>query len=396
MNSVDNPYTPGAGTPPPELAGRQNILKKAEDTIKRTKKGKAAKSFIMLGLRGVGKTVLLNRIDQIAETVGCRTAIFEADPDRTLPELLTQQLNRLLLKLDRRKRVSDEVQKAFGLLRGFASAFKVKYGEFEVGLSNEIVTGDLTIDLTDLIVAIGKAAKSRKTVAVILIDEVQYVSERDLGPLIMSLHKISQRQLPLLFFGAGLPQLAKLAGDAKSYAERLFDYPEIDRLDEKSGRSALVEPAKRESVAYEDGALDVILKETDGYPFFLQVWGSHTWEVAPSSPFTSDHAKLATKRAISALDKGFFKVRLDRLTGRQQDYARAMAELIPSPATSTAVAKVLGLTVKQAAPIRDELIKKGIAYSPKRGLVAFTVPKFDEFMKRKITKSGSKQQTNKR
>ena len=386
MNSVDNPYTPGAGTPPPELAGRESILKKAEATIRRTKKGKAAKSSIMLGLRGVGKTVLLNRIDQIAETLGCRTAIFEAEPNRTLPELLTQQLNRLLLKLDRRKRVSDEVQKAFGLLRGFASAFKVKYGEFEVGLSDEMMTGDLTIDLTDLIVAIGEAAKSRKTVAVIIIDEVQYVLERDLRPLIMSLHKISQRQLPLLFFGAGLPQLAKLAGDAKSYAERLFDYPEIDRLDKKSARAALVEPAKRESVAYEDDALDVILMETDCYPFFLQVWGSHIWEVAPSSPFTSDHAKMATKRAISALDKGFFKVRLDRLTERQQDYAWAMAELAPSPATSTAVAKVLGLTVKQGAPIRDELIKKGIAYSPKRGLVAFTVPKFDEFMKRKTTK----------
>jgi hypothetical protein len=381
MNPVDNPYNPGAGAPPPELAGRESILKQAENVIERTKKGKAAKSLVMLGLRGVGKTVLLNRIDQIAETVGCRTTLFEADPDRTLPELLTEQLNRLLLKLDRRKRVSDEVQKAFGLLRGFASAFKVRFGEFEVGLSKEPATGDLTIDLTDLIVAIGEAAKSRKTVAVIMIDEVQYVTKSDLGALIMALHKISQRQLPLLFFGAGLPQLA---GDAKSYAERLFDYPEIDRLDAKSARRALVEPARRESVVYDDDALDIILKETDGYPFFLQVWGSHVWEVAPSSPITSEHAKLATKRATTALDKGFFKVRLDRLTERQQEYACAMAELGPSPATSTAVAEVLGVTVKQAAPIRDEVIKKGMAYSPKRGLVAFTVPKFGEFMKRAI------------
>jgi len=175
----------------------------------------------------------------------------------------------------------------------------------------------------------------------------------------------------------------------------LFDYPEIGRLDEKSARAALVEPARREGAEYENGALDVILEETEGYPFFLQVWGSHIWEVAPSSPFTSDHAKLATKRAVSALDEGFFKVRLDRLTARQQDYARAMAEIMPSPATSTIVAKVLGLTVKQAAPIRDELIKKGIAYSPKRGLVAFTVPKFDEFVRRKIDKVDSKQRVNK-
>ncbi|MDY6950286.1 MAG: ATP-binding protein [Thermodesulfobacteriota bacterium] len=384
MNPIDNPYNPGAGAPPPELAGRESVLKQAENTIKRTKNGKAAKSVIMLGLRGVGKTVLLNRIDQIAEVAGCRTAIFEADPNRGLPELLTQQLHRLLLKLDRRRRVSNEVQKAFGLLRGFASAFKVQFGEFEVGLSNETATGDLTIDLTDLIVAIGAAAKSRQTVAVIMIDEVQYVAKRDLSALIMALHKVSQRQLPLLFFGAGLPQLAKLAGDAKSYAERLFDYLEIDRLDSKSARAALVEPAKRESVAYKDDALDIILEETDGYPFFLQVWGSHVWEIAPSSPITSEHAKSATKRAIAALDKGFFKVRLDRLTDRQRKYAGAMAELGPSPATSTAVAKALGLTVKQAAPIRDEVIKKGMAYSPKRGLVAFTVPKFDEFMKRVV------------
>lgn len=396
MKSVDNPYSPGAGTPPPELAGRASILKKAANTTERIKKGKAAKSFIMLGLRGVGKTVLLNRIDQIAESAGCRTTIFEADPDRTLPELLTQQLRRLLLKLDRRKRVSDEVQKAFGFLRSFASAFNVKFGDFEVGLSSEMATGDLTIDLTDLIVAIGEAAKSRKTVAVIMIDEVQYVTKSDLSALIMALHKIAQRQLPLLFFGAGLPQLAKLAGDAKTYAERLFDYPEIGSLDAKSARAALVEPAKRESVVYEDDALDIILKETDGYPFFLQVWGSHAWEVAPSSPITSEHAKSATERAIAALDKGFFKIRLNRLTGRQQEYARAMAELGPSPATSTAVAEVLGITVKQAAPIRDEVIKKGMAYSPSRGLVAFTVPKFDEFIKRNIPKVGYKQPMNKR
>lgn len=384
MHPVDNPYNPGAGTPPPELAGRESILKLAENTIERAKNSKAAKSIIMLGLRGVGKTVLLNRIDQIAEVAGCQTVIFEADPNRTLPELLTQQLHRLLLKLDRRKLVSDEVHKAFGLLRGFASVFKVQFGEFEVGLSNETATGDLTIDLTDLIVAIGEAAKSRKTVAVIMIDEVQYVAKSDLSAMILALHKISQRQLPLLFFGAGLPQLAKLAGEAKSYAERLFDYQEIDRLDAKSARVALVEPAKRESVVYKDTALDIILKETDGYPFFLQVWGSHVWEIAPSSPITSKHAKSATKRAIAALDKGFFKVRLDRLTNRQQEYARAMAELGPSPAKSTAVAKVLDMTVKQAAPIRDEVIKKGMAFSPKRGLVAFTVPKFHEFMKRAI------------
>lgn len=384
MNPSDNPYNPGAGVPPPELAGRENILRQAKNTIIRTKNGKAARSFIMLGLRGVGKTVLLNRIDQIAETEGCETAIFEADPARTLPELLTQQIHRLLLKLDRHKQAENDIRKTFSLLRGFASAFKVKFGEFEVGLSNEKITGDLIIDLTDLFISIGEAAKSRSSVAVIMIDEVQYLTKNDLGALIMALHKISQRQLPLLFFGAGLPQLARLAGEAKSYAERLFEYPEIDRLNAKNARIALIKPAERESVFFEDNALEIILKETDGYPFFLQVWGSHIWEVASSSPISSKDAELATKRAIEALDRGFFKVRLDRLTERQQTYARAMAEIGPTPATSTEVAKLMGISVKQAAPIRDEIIKKGMAYSPKRGLVAFTVPKFDEFIKRTI------------
>jgi hypothetical protein len=384
MDSAANPYNPGAGAPPPELAGRESILKQAKITVARTKAGKASKSLMMLGLRGVGKTVLLNRIEQIAEDAGCGTAIFEADPDRSLPDLLTQQLHRLLYKLDRRQRVSSEVRKAFALLRGFASAFKVSYGDFDFGLSDETVTGDLTLDLTDLFVAIGKAAASRKTVAVILIDEVQYVQKNDLSALIMALHKIAQRQLPLLFFGAGLPQLAKLAGEAKSYAERLFDYPDIGRLDAKSARAALIQPAKQESVEFDKEALDVIFKETDGYPFFLQVWGYHAWEVAPASPITAEHARIATKRAVAALDKGFFRVRLDRLTERQQAYARAMAALGPSPAGSTAVAKLLGIDVKRAAPIREELIKKGTAYSPGRGLVAFTVPKFDEFLKRTI------------
>lgn len=345
---------------------------------------------MMLGLRGVGKTVLLNRIDQLAETAGCETALYEADPNRSLPELLTPQLYRLLLKLDRRERAGDQVRRALRLLHAFASAFKVKYRDFEVGLSESTATGDLTIDLSDLFVAIGEAAKSRKTVAVILIDEVQYVTKSDFAALIMALHKISQRQLPFLCFGAGLPQLAKLAGEAKSYAERLFDYPEINSLDERSARAALVKPAKRLGIDYDNDALEIILRETDCFPYFLQVWGAHAWEVAPASPITAKHAETATKRATAALDTGFFKVRFDRLTSRQKDYARAMAELGPAPARSTAVADVLGTTVKQVAPVRDELIKKGLAYSPERGLVAFTVPKFDDFMKRAIPRSAKK------
>ncbi|WP_372807385.1 ATP-binding protein [Pontiella sp.] len=384
MDLINNPYSPGAGVPPPELAGRENILRDAENVIKRVQNGHASQSLILLGLRGVGKTVLLNRIDQIAENLGCETSIFEADMDRTLPQLLTQQLHRLLLKIDRRKRMGDEVKKAFSLLQAFAGIFRVHLGEFELGVARPMVTGDLAIDLTDLLVSIGEAAKARNTVAVILVDEVQYLAKDDLGALIMALHKISQRKLPLLFFGAGLPQLAQLAGDAKSYSERLFTYPAVGPLDPDGARMALVEPAKREGVEFEAGALEEILRETEGYPFFLQVWGSHVWQIAQSSPITAANAREASRKAEAALDESFFKVRFERLTERQQHYARAMAEFGNDPANSTAVANLLGLTVKQAAPIRDEVIKKGMAYSPKRGLVAFTVPKFDQYMKRKM------------
>ena len=382
MNPVDNPFTPGAGTPPPELAGREEVLQQAVFAIQRTLNKKVAKSQIMLGLRGVGKTVLLNRINQLAEDSGNHIAFFEATPGQALPEMMTQQLIRLLLRLDRRKKIGKDIQKTFGLLREFASIFKVKIGEFEVGFSARNLTGDLNIDLADMFVSIGEAAKNRNTVVIIMIDEVQYLENNDLAALILAMHKISQKKLPLLFFGAGLPQLAKLAGEAKSYAERLFDYISIDRLDNKSAQKALEKPALNENVRFEPDALKQIIDETEGYPYFLQVWGYHVWEIAKTSPITRNDVKKATTKAISALDSGFFRIRYERLTERQQEYARALAMVGHLPATSTEVSDLLKINVRQAAPLRDELIKKGMAYSPSRGLISFTVPKFDEFIKR--------------
>jgi AAA ATPase domain len=378
----ENPYNPGAGAPPPELAGRDGLIAQAASAIERIKRGRPSKSFIMLGLRGVGKTVLLNEFERLAEAAKCQTAMLEVDPDRPLAAQLAPQLHRILLRLDRVKRAGNEMHNAFGMLRSFASAFKVQLGEFEFGLSSQPATGDLTIDLTDLFIAIGEAAQKRDAAVIMLIDEIQYIQKNDLSALIMALHKISQRQLPLLLFGGGLPQLAKLAGDAKSYAERLFDYPPIGPLDIASARKALAAPAEREGVRYTDEALDFILEQTGRYPFFLQVWGAHCWEAAPNSPITLTHAKQANDRAIAALEESIFKVRLARLTDRQKSYARAMAELAPEPANSSDVARMLGLTVAQSAPIRDELVKKGMAYSPERGLIDFTVPKFAEFMRR--------------
>jgi len=382
MNPIDNPYTPGAGTPPPELAGREAILLQAVNAIQRSLNNKAAKSQIMLGLRGVGKTVLLNRINQLAEDSGNHIAFFEATPGQALPEMMTQQLHRLLLKLDRRKKIGKDIQRTFGLLREFAGIFKVKIGEFEFSLTSGNLTGDLNIDLADMFVSIGEAAKNRNTVVIIMIDEVQYLDGNDFAALILAMHKISQKQLPFLFFGAGLPQLAKLAGEAKSYAERLFDYIPIDRLDYKSAQEALEKPALNENVSFEPDALKQIIDETEGYPYFLQVWGYHVWETAKASPISLNDVNKASLRAVSALDSGFFRIRYERLTERQQEYARALAMVGHLPANSTEVARILKINVRQAAPLRDELIKKGMAYSPSRGLITFTVPKFEEYIKR--------------
>ncbi|GMQ81575.1 MAG: ATP-binding protein [Rhodothermia bacterium] len=382
MRPTDNPYSPGAGSPPPELAGRDELLNQASVAIQRIMKGRTARSLLMLGLRGVGKTVLLNRISQIAEDLDCHTVIFEADSRSTLPELLTEQLHRFLLKIDRRRRVSQEVRNAFSLLRGFAGAFSVRYSDIEIGLTESQTTGDLALDLTDLLTAIAEAADSRDTTAVILIDEVQFISQHDLSALVMALHRISQRQLPLLLMGAGLPQLAGLVGEAKSYAERLFEYPLIGRLSRGNATRALVLPAKEEGVTFEEDGIELILQETDGYPFFIQVWGFHAWDVASDSPITVADVKQASKNAIAALDAGFFRVRTDRLTKRQLDYVIALASLESIPATSTDVAKKMEETVTSVAPIRDTVIRKGVAFSPSRGMIEFTVPKFDEFVRR--------------
>lgn len=390
MKATHNPYNPGAGVPPRDLAGRDHLIEAARVAVIRAKGGRAAKSAIMLGLRGVGKTVLLNAFEAIAEEEGCQTALIEIDPATPLAQQLAPQLQHILHRLDRMKKAGADLQKAFGALRSFASMFKATVGDVDFGFAVTPATGDLSIDLTDLLVAIADAARKRDTAVILLIDEIQYLQKGDLSALIMAMHKVAQRQLPLLLFGGGLPQLAKLAGDAKSYAERLFDYPPIGPLDETGARLALTAPAEREGVKYAKDALDYIIDQTGSYPFFLQVWGSHCWDTAQKSPITLADAKRASETAIAALDEGIFKVRLARLTERQKTYARAMAEFGAEPVNSSDVANALGLSLSQAAPIRDELIKKGMAYSPERGLIGFTVPKFDEYMRRAMPANGKK------
>ena len=381
MNDLNNPYNPGAGAPPPELAGRDQVLNEIKLAIQRAHIGKPPRNYMLLGLRGVGKTVLLQRIlgDVSSENT---VQDLEACPDRSLPEQITPILYRILIDLDRKKRVGHGVKRALGLLHEFAAAFEVNVGEFTIGTSGPKASGDLAMDLTDLMVAVGEAAQQRGVAVVLAIDEVQYLSKTDLAALITALHRISHRQLPLIFLGAGLPMLAKLAGEARSYAERLFAYPKIGRLDEISARQALEVPARTEGAEFTDNAMAEILKVTECYPFFLQVWGDFVWRIAESSPFLIEDVEKASISAIEHLDSGFFRVRYDRLTDTQQHYVQSMANRGPQPVKSAEVAASLGIPPSKAAPIRAQIVKKGMIYSPRRGEVAFTVPKFDEFILR--------------
>ena len=384
MDRLDNPFAPGAGAPPPELAGRSDIIDLANVSLHRVRRGRPEKSQMLLGLRGVGKTVLLNRIRTLAEDLEYHTVLLEAPEDRPLAVYLSPALKSVLLRLSRVEQAKEYAASAMAALRGFASAFKASIGEIDFGL-NELPTadsGNIEVDLPELLSKTGRAAQAAGSSIVLLIDEVQYLSEPDFRALIVSLHQATQQGLPLVCFGAGLPQIAALAGDAKSYAERLFDFPEVGALTPDAARQAIREPVQDENAKIAPDALDAIVSLTEGYPYFLQEWGKHTWNHAPQSPITLRDVQHASEAATAALDKSFFRVRFDRLTPREQDYLRAMADLGSGPHRSGAVARRLGRKVEGMGPLRSGLIRKGMIWSPAHGDTAFTVPMFDRFMKR--------------
>ena len=342
---------------------------------------------MLYGLRGVGKTVLLNRIRLDAETRGIASVRIEAPEERSLPALLAPALRAALFRLRRIDAAKAGLGRAMKALAGFAGALKIKYADIEVGLDIDpehglADSGDLDTDLADLIAAVAEAAAERGTAVVLFADELQYVPEDQLAALIMALHSANQAQLPITMVAAGLPQLLGSMGRAKSYAERLFEFIAIDRLDADAARDALRLPALREGVEFSDEAVGIILDKSSGYPYFLQEWGKHSWNVADDSPIDGDDARRATDEALADLDASFFRVRFDRLTPAEKGYMRAMAELGPGPHRSGDVAAQLGRQVTTVAPIRNALIAKGMLYSPAHGDTAFTVPLFDSFMRR--------------
>lgn len=387
MDAIRNPFSPGAGAPPPELAGRENIISKADVLLARVRAGRPGKSFIMVGLRGVGKTVLLNHLQRRAEDNGCRTILSEAHEKKELPVLIAPPLRQMLFSLDRMKGASAKTKRGLAVFKSFLSGLKIKISDIELSIDpapGVADSGDLEADLPDLFEAVAEAASDRKTSVVILIDELQYLTQAELSALIMAMHRMAQKSLPLSLIGAGLPLMPALAGESKSYAERLFDFPEIGPLSDQDARKAIKEPAQKERVTFTPEALDEIIRVTKGYPYFLQEWGFQSWSLAERTPIDIDVIKRATSESIRRLDESFFRVRFDRLTPRERTYLRALAELGPGPHRSGDVATVMNLKVSQAAPIRNTLIQKGMIYSPGHGDIAFSVPLFDEFMRRAI------------
>lgn len=387
MDPVKNPFAPGAGTPPPELAGRDDLRETVRIALERTRLGRPTKSILMVGLRGVGKTVLLDRMREDAEAAGIQTLRVEAPESRSLPAILAPQLRQALLRLSRNEKAKDLAQRALRGLAGFAKGLKFKYDDIEVGFDFEpepglADNGDLEHDLQALLEAAGAAAQKAGTALTMFVDELQYVKEDELAALITALHRAAQRRLPLVLVGAGLPQLRGRMGHAKSYAERLFDFPEVGPLPPSAARTAIAKPAKVEGVEVDEDALERIVQQTRGYPYFLQEWGKHAWDTASKSPITLSDVDLASTSVIAALDESFFRVRFDRLTPLEKRYLRAMAELGPGPHRSGDIAEQLRRDVTGLGPTRNQLIGKGMIWSPNHGDTAFTVPLFDEFMHR--------------
>lgn len=393
MDPVRNPFAPGAGSRPPELAGRESILRDAEIAVQRALMGRPNRSQMLLGLRGVGKTVLLNKIEEIAERAGHITSFIEAPEGKALSELLVPKINQALRKVSLNEKAKAKAHLALRALRSFASVFNLSYGDVSLSVDPEVGvadSGDLESDLPELFVRVGEAAKAAGKAWTLLIDEVQYLRQSDLAALIVALHKISQKDLPVLFFGAGLPQVAALSGDAKSYAERLFHYPAVGALLSDDAKTAIRKPIEDEGEKISDDALKEILQKTQGYPYFLQEWGYQCWNIAQGGQIEVVDAAQAAGEATKRLDDGFFKVRFDRLTPKEREYVIAMAQLGSGPYRSSDIATALDETHQSLGPRRSQIISKGMIYSPSHGDIAFTVPMFNEYLIRNYVTKTSK------
>ncbi len=391
MDPVRNPYAPGAGQRPPELAGRDAELGAFDVVLERIAHGRPERSLVLTGLRGVGKTVLLNQLRSAAIARGWGTGKIEARPDQSLRRPVSAALHMALRELGPRHRDQESMEAVLGVVKAFAlrqdPGAKVRE-RWQPGIDVPAATGradsgDMEIDLVELLSdAAGVAADVGSGIA-LFIDEMQDVQPDDVSAICAACHELSQQGAPLIVVGAGLPHLPAVLSASKSYSERLFRYLRIDRLDRPAADRALVGPAEREDVAFESAALDALYAAADGYPYFVQAYGKVTWDVAAATPITAADVAMAAPAAEAELAVGFFGSRYDRATPAEREYMHAMAELGgPSGAAvgTSDVAVSLGRKPASLSPARDSLIKKGLVYSAERGQIAFTVPHFGRYL----------------
>lgn len=386
MRPHDNPYTPNAGARPPALVGRDAQLEAFEVLLDRLRRGHTEQSLLITGLRGVGKTVLLGAFEERAREREWTTVEAEITKNVEFGLRMAQLARRALLQVAPKARWKDRGRRAAAVLKSFQLTVSPQ-GELTFGLDADAAegladSGSLGEDLTDVLVALGEAAQEQDRGVVFLFDEVQFLSLAELEALIAALHKTVQRQLPITLVGAGLPQLPRLAGEAKSYAERLFQFPMIGRLNADEAARALTEPAAPLGVEFTDEALEAMVEYTEGYPYFLQEYGKLVWEHADVSPVTLEDVRDTQEAVEAKLDSSFFRVRTDRVTDLELQYMRAMAELGAEPQAAKHVAQLMARRSEQLGPTRSRLIEKGLLYTPAHGLAAFTVPQFDRYMRR--------------
>ncbi len=393
MDPISNPYSPGAGAQPPALVGRDVQLREFEIALQRLALGRPARSFILTGLRGVGKTVLLNQFGQIGRNQSWVHQHLEATDEINLPRAMATLARNAILRLSRRRRLAERAGRALGILKSFQIRWHIPdAGALDIAVDPTVDpiagwadSGALEVDLADLLVEVGELAQAAEVGVLFTIDEMQYLSKDQLAALIVGLHRISQEQLPLVLAGAGLPSLPALAGEAKSYAERLFKFTVIDRLGWEDALEALASPARREGVVWTDDALRLVVDQSEGYPYFLQEFGNQAWDIAEGPGIIeAEDVEVAIPIATEELDAGFFAVRFDRTTPAEREYLLAMAASGPGPYQSGDIARSMGKQTGQVSPMRDSLIKRGLCYSPSYGVIDFTVPMFDRFVRRRL------------
>lgn len=396
MDPVRNPYAPGAGQRPPELAGRDRELAQFDVVLERIARGRPERSLVLTGLRGVGKTVLLNALRSQAIGRLWGTGKIEARPDQSLRRPVTAALHMAVRELAPRHRAPERIDDFLAVLKAFALRSNPTGGKirdrWQPGIDlpaaqGRADSGDIEIDLVELFTDAASVATDVGVGVALFIDEMQDLEPDDVSAICAACHELSQTGAPLIVVGAGLPHLPSVLSASKSYSERLFRYLRIDRLDRGSADQALLAPAEREEVTFTEAALDALYAAADGYPYFVQAYGKVTWDVAPASPVTAEDVKVAAPEAESELAVGFFGSRYERATPAEREYMRAMASLAEdaAPVNTSDVAVSLGRKPSSLSPARDSLIKKGLIYSAERGTIAFTVPHFGRYLRTQST-----------